>query len=223
MRKTLLILAVAMSAMSIPILLPAPAEAGVSWSIGSVFSVGGLDFSLVFGRPYGLYGDGYYYRTHRPIHYHGYNCHGGCSYRAGYYYHHPNCSVVRHHFRRHSFHPDSYWAGVPWYYGGSVRYDRYRHDYRRYKRHHYDKYPYDRHRYERYRYDSGRHDRYRYRDGDRDSDSDRYDRRHRSERGHDSGRYDKDRSRRDDGHRGDRYGSSRRGSDTRSRGRHRGD
>lgn len=211
MRKTLLILAIAASAMLAPTVLQTPAEAGVSWSIGSAFSVGGFDFALVFGGPHGYfgghYGEGHYYRTHRPIHYHGYSCHNGCSYRAGYYYHHPNCSVVRYHFRRHRFSPDRYLRSAPRYYGGSRRYD-YRRDYRHYDRYRYDKHRYDRHRYDRHRYDKHRYDRHR---GHRDrsyGDRNRHDHRR-------DGDYRRDERRRDD-----RYDSSRRrGSDTRSRGR----
>ncbi len=195
MRKTLLVLAIAASLMLAPGLLQTPAEAGISWSIGSVFSVGGLDFALVFGSPYGFYGDAHFYRTHRPLRYHGYSCHGACSYRAGYYYHHPNCSIVRHHFRRHSFHPDRYWRGAPWHYGRGLYWDRHRHHHR-YDRHRYDRFRYDKHRYDRHR--GHRHRYYRDHDHDSDSDSDRYDRRRRGRGDHHSSRYDRDRGGWDD-------------------------
>ena len=227
MRKTLLILAIAASLMLAPTHLRPSAEAGVLWSIGSAFSVGGFDFALVFGGPYGYfggpYGESHHYRTHRSLHYRGYDCHGACSYRAGYYYHHPNCSVVRYHFRRHRFSPDRYLRSAPWYYGGSGQYDRYRRDYRHYDRSRHDRYRYDRQRYDRQRYDRYRYNRYR--DRDDDSDSDRYNRdRGRRDRSYsDSNRRDHRRDgdyRRDDRRKDDRFDSSRRrGSDTRSRGR----
>ena len=165
MRTTLLVIILATAALLAPGLLDRPVEAGVFWSVGSVFSVGGLDFAFVLGRPYGAYGEAYYYRTHRPLHYRGYECHGACSYRAGAYYHHRNCSVVRHYFRQHRFYPERHVRFEPRYYGSYGRYD-----WRRYDRHRtdhrtqrYDRYRSDDHRrYDRHRTD----DRYR-RDGHR--------------------------------------------------------
>lgn len=221
MRKTLLILAIAAGSMLAPAFLQTPAEARVFWSIGSVFSVGGLDFAMAFGRPDGYwsdhYGESHYYRTRHPMQYQGYSCHNGCSYRAGYYYHHPDCASVRYHFRRHRFSPDRYVRSAPWYYDGY---------YNRYRSH--DRYRYDRYRNNRYRYDPHRYDRGRYdrrRDNDWDSDSDRRDR-HRGRGDRSYGRHDSNDNRRDgnygrdDRRRDDRHDSSRRrGVDSRSRGR----
>jgi hypothetical protein len=208
MRKTLLILAIAGGSMVAPTFLQTPVQAGVFWSVGSVFSVGGLDFALVFGRPGGLYGDGQYYRTREPLHYRGYSCHNGCSFRAGYHYHHRDCSVLRHHFRRNRFLPDRFLSSSPWAYGGIGRWDGHRRDYRHDDRYRYDRYRHDRrsyddfrgerYRYESDRYDRNRYDRDRYRHDDSDSDSDRYDRSRQSRGGDQPGRYDRDRGGRDD-------------------------
>lgn len=226
MRKTLLILAIAAGSMLAPAFVQTPAEARVFWSIGSVFSVGGFDFAMAFGQPDGYWGDHYgeshYYRTRQPMQYQGYSCHNGCSYRAGYYYHHPDCASVRYHFRRHRFSPDRYVRSAPWYYDG------YYNRYRSYDRNRYDRYRYDSHRNNRYRYDPHRYDRGRYdrhRNNEWDSDSDRRDRqRGRGDRSY--GRHDGNDGRRDgnygrdDRRRDDRQDSSRRrGVDSRSRGR----
>ncbi len=121
--------------------LVAPAEAGLGWTVGGTFSVGGLDFAVVYDRPSGTYrpyAPATYYRVHRPLRYRGYSCHSSCSYRAGSYYHHADCPLVRHHFRRHRYYPERAPAAVyPAGYGHRY-YDRgHSHRFYRYEAHGY--------------------------------------------------------------------------------------
>ena len=84
-----------------------PAAAG-DWYIGGGFRVGGVHFSLAFDRHH-RHHDPYYYRTRHHVSYEGYRCGSYCLKSSGYVYHHASCPLVRHHFRRHYFHPAMVW------------------------------------------------------------------------------------------------------------------
>ena len=157
-------------------LIAAPAEAHSKWRVGTTFSVGHFDFSVYF-RP-GHYRD-FYFRVAEPLRYSGYSCNDRCYLDRGHTYHHAECSVVHHHFRRYRFSPLRILDAL-----FSSTYPSHRHDHYG----HHDRYD----RYDRYRYDN-RYDRY---DRDRYRKYDRYDRRHKYDRYGD--RYDRRRGRYDD-------------------------
>lgn len=223
MRKSLFTLALASTLLIAPGLTPAaharPHGGGYGWlSVGSGFRVGGLNLSLVFGRPFGY--NSYYYRFPRPIAYHGAHCTSRCFVDHGVHYHDRGCPVVRAYFSDYGVDPYEYYSRY------APRYDGY-YDDGYYNPAYYDSY-YDRgynggvtiyynrgysrdryydrgHNYNRSYYDRGHYNRGYY-DRDHDRRSDRH------YRG-----YDRDHSRRDrdyDGgrrgdHRGDRRGGHR--------------
>ena len=171
MKKTGIILAAIFAAIAVGG-LAAPAAAHSGWSFGAAFNVGGFEF--VVARDHGglHVAPRFFYRVRQPLRYQGYRCHGGCEYRAGYYYHHADCPLVQYHFRRHRYRPydwgrdyDRRFDYGHRYYGPykyKKRYfkDRHRHDYRHRGR--YDhRYRGDHHRYDkdRWRRDRGRGDR----------------------------------------------------------------
>lgn len=214
-RKALLIVAVVAGVMVIPGLFQDPAVAGIHWSVGTGFSVGGLDFNVVFGVPFGYFAEQTFYRTHRSLHYAGYRCHGACSFHDGYYYHHRDCPLIGHHFRSYGYAPGADWWITPrlydrgWRSSTSYRSYRYRYDPYRYDRYRYDRYRDHRSRYDRRYSDRYRSDRHRYdghrrdwrpsREDQRDRDPDRYDGR-RPQRNR--GGFDHERDHRNDGRHG---------------------
>lgn len=154
--------------------LAAPAEASHDAGLraSAWFSIGGVDFSLVFGARGGH--PDYYYRTDHRFGYRGHRCTDRCYRDRGYAYHSIDCPMVGYHMDRYRQRPHLLFRGyapAPWwrgaYYGDGHGRSWHRGDRDRY---------YDRH-YHRGHHD--RHDRY-----DRDR---RHDRRHR-DRGWDRGR-----------------------------------
>ncbi|MEA2690877.1 MAG: hypothetical protein QOJ16_264 [Acidobacteriota bacterium] len=121
MRKTLLVLALAGTAMFAPGMTSAAhASHGYGWySSGPGFNVGGLTLSFVYGQPFRGYGPDSYYRFNRPIHYRGAHCTSRCYVDHGTYYHARGCPVVRGYFR--SYNVDPYRAYVHY----APRYARY--------------------------------------------------------------------------------------------------
>ena len=101
-------------------LLAVPASAQLSgWSFGGAFNIGGAHFRVGFAEM-GPYGPSYYFEVARPFAYGGYGCSDRCYRRGNHYYHHPNCGVVNHHFRRHGYAPNHLIA----YYGPPMPYPR---------------------------------------------------------------------------------------------------
>lgn len=148
--------------------MPAEADHNDGFGAGAWFSIGGIDFSIVFGSRGGH--PGYYYRTDDRFGYRDHRCTDRCYRDRGYSYHALECPMVGYHmdryhqrphllFRWHA--PAPVWRGH--FYGDA--------DHRGWGRqardHYYDRH-YDRHD-RHYRYD--RHDR-------------RWDRHDRRDRGH---------------------------------------
>ena len=109
MRKSLLTLALASTLMIAPVLTPAAHAGGYGWlSVGSGFRVGGLNLSLVFGRPFGY--NSYYYRVPGPLSYRGVHCTSRCFVDRGVHYHDRGCPVVNAYFRSYGADPYDYYS-----------------------------------------------------------------------------------------------------------------
>lgn len=173
------------AALLITPLLAAPAEArhDAGFSVGGWFSIGGVDFSLVFGAR-GHERPGYYYRTDPRFGHRGHRCTDRCYRDRGYGYHALDCPLVGYHMDRfrqrphllfRGYAPAPSWRGD--YYGDG--------GHRSWSRADRDRY-YDRHR--RNGHDRRHDDRYDRRGRDRRHD-DRYRGRGRG-RGHDRHRHD---------------------------------
>jgi uncharacterized membrane protein YgcG len=100
-----------------PGLTPAAHAGGYGWlSVGSGFHVGGLNLSLVFGRPFGYAGT--YYRFPRAIAYRNVHCTSRCFIERGVHYHDRNCPVANAYFRHYGYDPyDVYSRYAPRYDG----------------------------------------------------------------------------------------------------------
>lgn len=125
MRKTFITLALAGTLMMAPGFTPAAhaRPGGYGWlSVGSGFHVGGLNLSLVFGRPFGY--SGYYYRFPRAIAYRNVHCTSRCFVERGVHYHDRNCPVAHAYFRHYGADPrDLYSRYAPRYDGYDGGYD----------------------------------------------------------------------------------------------------
>jgi hypothetical protein len=190
MRKGLLTLALAGTLMMAPGFIPAAhAQPGHGWlSVGSGFRVGGLNLSLVFGRPFGY--NSYYYRFPRPISYHGAHCTSRCFVDHGVHYHVRGCPVVDAYFHSYGADPYQYYSRY------APRYDGYYND-GYYNPSYYDSY------YDRGYYGGGvslYYNRGYSRDRHYDR-GDRYDRGYRDRDRHYDRRYDRGHDRRDNDHR----------------------
>jgi len=128
MRKTILVMILAGTAMIAPGMASAAhASHGHGW-YASGHNVGGLSLSFVVGQPFRGYGAGSYYRFNRPIYYRGAHCTSRCFVRHGVYYHARSCPVARGYYRYHNV---RYAPRYVRYYDNGYGYHRhYRHYYR---------------------------------------------------------------------------------------------
>ena len=79
------------------------AQAGPrDWDVGGAFRVGGLSFSIGYGRHDSLQPD-YYYRVNAPLVHPRRTCGRACFRRGDSYYHHSTCPLLLGHFRRYGY------------------------------------------------------------------------------------------------------------------------